>query len=241
MPLANASLLDEATAAAEAMALARRVSLLKQCSHFFVAEDMHPQILDVVRERARHFGFVLREGPAVAAAEGEVFGALLQYPSTTGAIHDLQPLIARLHERQAIACVAADPLALVLLTPPGELGADVVLGSSQRFGVPMGYGGPHAAFFATREEFKRAVPGRIIGVSRDVRGRPALRMAMQTREQHIRREKATSNICTSQVLLANLASFYAVYHGPQGLARIAGRIHALTSRLAQVLQSYNFV
>ena len=181
LPLANASLLDEATAAAEAMALARRVSPLKQCSHFFVAEDLHPQILDVVRERARHFGFELREGPAEAAARYEVFGALLSYPSTTGAIHDLGPLIAKLHELHAIVCVAADPLALVLLTSPGELGADVVLGSSQRFGVPMGYGGPHAAFFATREKFKRAVPGRIIGVSRDVRGQTALRMAMQTR------------------------------------------------------------
>ncbi len=237
LPLANASLLDEATAAAEAMALARRVSALEACSCFFVAEDLHPQTLEVVRERARYLGVHLCQGPAHMAAQQPVFGALLQYPATTGAIHDLGPLMTALHARQAIVCVAADPLALVLLTPPGELGADVVVGSSQRFGVPMGYGGPHAAYFATREAFRRAVPGRLIGVSRDVRGQPALRMALQTREQHIRREKANSNICTAQVLLANLASFYAVYHGPEGLARIAGRVQELTSRLAAQLRA----
>ncbi len=172
----------------------------------------------------------------ITLKQHQVFGALLQYPDTHGEIRDLRPLIDHLHAQQALACVATDLLSLLLLTPPGELGADVVFGSSQRFGVPMGYGGPHAAFFASRDEYKRAIPGRIIGVSKDARSNVALRMALQTREQHIRREKANSNICTAQVLLANIASFYAVYHGPEGLKRIAQRVHRLTCILAAGLE-----
>ncbi|WP_107850500.1 aminomethyl-transferring glycine dehydrogenase [Oceanimonas marisflavi] len=237
LPLASASLLDEATAAAEAMALARRVSKNKKANIFFIADDVHPQTIDVVSERAEHYGFDIKVAPAEAVVEHDVFGALFQYPSTTGQIRDLKDLIAQVQSGKGIACVAADILSLVLLKAPGELGADVVLGNAQRFGVPMGYGGPHAAFFATRDEHKRSLPGRIIGVSKDTRGRPALRMAMQTREQHIRREKANSNICTAQVLLANMSSFYAVYHGPEGLKRIADRVHRLTDILALGLQS----
>ena len=236
LQLANASLLDEATAAAEAMALAKRVAK-NRSSHFFVDENCHPQTISVLRTRAEGFGFRLIVGALDTLAEHDVFGAVLQYPDTHGEIHDLRPLIEHLHARQALACVAADLLSLLLLAPPGEMGADVVFGSSQRFGVPMGYGGPHAAYFASRDEFKRAIPGRIIGVSRDARGNTALRMALQTREQHIRREKANSNICTAQVLLANIASFYAVYHGPEGLKRIAQRVHRLTAILAHGLQS----
>jgi glycine dehydrogenase len=235
LAMANASLLDEATAAAEAMALAKRIAKSKS-NAFFVDENCHPQTLSVVRTRAEGFGFELIVGPVDNLASHQVFGALLQYPDTHGEIRDLRPLIEQLHAQQALACVAADLLSLVLLTPPGEMGADVVFGSSQRFGVPMGYGGPHAAFFACREEFKRGIPGRIIGVSRDARGELALRMALQTREQHIRREKANSNICTAQVLLANIASFYAVYHGPEGLKRIAQRVHRLTTLLATGLE-----
>ncbi|PSJ36776.1 glycine dehydrogenase (aminomethyl-transferring) [Zobellella taiwanensis] len=237
LPLASASLLDEATAAAEAMALAKRVSKNKKANAFFIADDVHPQTIDVVRERAEHYGFEIIIAPAAAVVEHELFGALFQYPSTTGQIRDLKDLIAKVQSGKGIACVAADILSLVLLKAPGQLGADVVLGNAQRFGVPMGYGGPHAAFFATRDEHKRSLPGRIIGVSKDTRGRPALRMAMQTREQHIRREKANSNICTAQVLLANMSSFYAVYHGPQGLKRIAERVHRLTDILALGLKS----
>ncbi|PSJ47281.1 glycine dehydrogenase (aminomethyl-transferring) [Zobellella endophytica] len=237
LPLASASLLDEATAAAEAMALAKRVSKNKKANSFFIADDVHPQTIDVVRERAEHYGFDIIVAPAEAVVEHELFGALFQYPSTTGQIRDLQDLIAKVQSQKGIACVAADILSLVLLKAPGQLGADVVLGNAQRFGVPMGYGGPHAAFFATRDEHKRSLPGRIIGVSKDTRGKPALRMAMQTREQHIRREKANSNICTAQVLLANMSSFYAVYHGPEGLKRIAERVHRLTDILALGLQS----
>ncbi|MFC3607665.1 aminomethyl-transferring glycine dehydrogenase [Stutzerimonas tarimensis] len=231
LDLANASLLDEATAAAEAMALAKRVAKSKS-NLFFIDENCHPQTISVVCTRAAAFGFETQVAPLEQLGEREVFGALLQYPDTHGDIRDLRPLIETLHNQKALACVAADLLSLVLLTPPGELGADVVLGSTQRFGVPMGYGGPHAAYFATRDEFKRAMPGRIIGVSKDSRGNVALRMALQTREQHIRREKANSNICTAQVLLANIAGFYAVYHGPDGLKRIAGRTHRLTAILA---------
>lgn len=234
MELANASLLDEATAAAEAMAMARRVAKSKS-NAFFVDQNCHPQTLSVLQTRAQGFGFELIVGDLAQLETVSVFGALLQYPDTHGEIRDLRPVIAQLHSQQALACVAADLMSLLLLTPPGELGADIVLGSSQRFGVPMGYGGPHAAFFATRDDFKRAMPGRIIGVSKDARGNTALRMALQTREQHIRREKANSNICTSQVLLANMASFYAIYHGPQGLKAIAQRIHGLTSLLAAAL------
>ncbi|MGP4142292.1 MAG: aminomethyl-transferring glycine dehydrogenase [Sodalis sp. (in: enterobacteria)] len=237
LDIASASLLDEATAAAEAMALAKRASKLKQANRFFVADDVHPQTLDVVRTRAGTFGFELVIDKAEAALEHpDLFGVLLQQVGTTGELHDYRALIAELNSRKIISCVAADMLSLVLLAAPGAQGADVVFGSSQRFGVPMGYGGPHAAFFAARDEMKRAMPGRIIGVSRDAAGDTALRMAMQTREQHIRREKANSNICTSQVLLANIAGLYAVYHGPQGLQRIAGRIHRLTKILAQGLR-----
>ncbi|CAI1242903.1 Glycine dehydrogenase [decarboxylating] [Serratia fonticola] len=237
LDLASASLLDEATAAAEAMALAKRASKLKDANRFFVADDVHPQTLDVVRTRAETFGFdVIVDKPAKVLELQGVFGVLLQQVDTTGELHDYSALLAELKTRKIITSVAADIMALVLLTAPGKQGADVVFGSAQRFGVPMGYGGPHAAFFACRDEFKRSMPGRIIGVSRDAAGNTALRMAMQTREQHIRREKANSNICTSQVLLANIASLYAVYHGPQGLQRIAGRIHRLTDILAAGLQ-----
>jgi glycine dehydrogenase len=218
LDLASASLLDEATAAAEAMALAKRVAKAKS-NLFFVDVNCHPQTISVVRTRAQAFGFDLVVDELDTLGQHTVFGALLQYPDSRGEVRDLRPLIDALHARQAIACVAADLLSLLLLTPPGELGADVVLGSAQRF-------------FATRDEFKRAMPGRIIGVSRDARGNTALRMALQTREQHIRREKANSNVCTSQVLLANIASLYAVYHGPEGLKRIARRVHRLTAILA---------
>ncbi|PWC17981.1 glycine dehydrogenase (aminomethyl-transferring) [Brenneria roseae subsp. roseae] len=237
LELASASLLDEATAAAEAMAMAKRISKLKQANRFFVADDVHPQTLDVVRTRARTFGFDVVVGKAEAALNDDaVFGVLLQQAGTTGELHDYGSLMAELKNRKVISCVAADIMALVLLTAPGRQGADIVFGSAQRFGVPMGYGGPHAAFFACRDEHKRAMPGRIIGVSRDAAGNTALRMAMQTREQHIRREKANSNICTSQVLLANIAGLYAVFHGPDGLKRIAGRIHRLTDILAHGLR-----
>ena len=236
LALANASLLDEATAAAEAMALAKRMAKSKS-NVFFADEHCHPQTLSVLRTRAEGFGFELIVDSLDNLAKHQVFGALMQYPDTHGEVRDLRPLIEQLHGQHALACVAADILSLVVLTPPGELGADVVLGSTQRFGVPMGYGGPHAAYFACRDEFKRAMPGRIIGVSRDARGNTALRMALQTREQHIRREKANSNICTAQVLLANIAGFYAVYHGPEGLRRIAQRVHRLTFVLAAGLEA----
>ncbi|GAA5784474.1 aminomethyl-transferring glycine dehydrogenase [Chitiniphilus shinanonensis] len=235
LALANASLLDEATAAAEAMAMARRVSKSKS-NRFFVDAAVFPQTLDVLKTRAHGFGFELVVGETAQAAEADVFGALLQYPGDDGEVRDLAPAIAALKARDAVVAVATDLLALVLLKSPGELGADIALGSAQRFGVPMGFGGPHAAFFATRDEHKRAVPGRIIGVSVDTRGKTALRMALQTREQHIRREKANSNICTSQVLLANIAGLYAVYHGPAGLRRIAERTARLTAIFAAGLR-----
>ena len=237
LDIASASLLDEATAAAEAMAMAKRVSKLKNANRFFVAADVHPQTLDVVRTRAETFGFdVIVDDAEKALDHQDVFGVLLQQVGTTGEVHDYSKLIADLKARKVIVSVAADFMALVLLTAPGKQGADIVFGSAQRFGVPMGYGGPHAAFFAAKDEFKRSMPGRIIGVSKDAAGNTALRMAMQTREQHIRREKANSNICTSQVLLANIASLYAVFHGPAGLKRIASRIHRLTDILADGLQ-----
>ncbi|WJG10239.1 aminomethyl-transferring glycine dehydrogenase [Aliiglaciecola sp. LCG003] len=241
MELASASLLDEATAAAEAMGLAKRVSKNKKANAYFVADDVHPQTLDVVRTRAEMFGFEIIVGKDVDADKHDIFGALLQYPGTTGEVKDLTDIIADLHSNKAIVAVCADIMSLVLLKSPGEMGADVVLGSAQRFGVPMGYGGPHAAFFATREAYKRSLPGRIIGVSKDTRGRPALRMALQTREQHIRREKANSNICTAQVLLANMASFYAVYHGPEGLKTIARRINRFADITATALSKKGFV
>ncbi len=237
LDLASASLLDESTAAAEAMALSKRVSKAKKANAFFVAEDVHTQTIDVVKTRAEQFGFDVIVGPASDAANHEIFGALFQYPTTTGEVVDLTDLIAQVQDKKAIACVAADIMSLMLLKAPGKLGADVVLGSAQRFGVPMGYGGPHAAFFATRDAYKRSLPGRIIGVSKDRLGNDALRMAMQTREQHIRREKANSNICTAQVLLANMAAFYAVYHGPQGLKTIAQRINRFASILATGLKA----
>jgi glycine dehydrogenase len=237
MELANASLLDEATAAAEAMTMARRSS--KAASNaFFVDEDAFPQTLDVVRTRAAYFGFELIVGPGESAAQHDVFGALLQTPNAKGELKDFTAVIAALKAKHAVSAVACDLMALVLTKSPGAnggMGADIAFGSSQRFGIPMGYGGPHAAFFACQDEHKRSVPGRIIGVSKDARGKTALRMALQTREQHIRREKANSNICTSQVLLANMAGMYAVWHGPQGLKRIAQRIHRLTCLLAKAL------
>ncbi len=236
MELANASLLDEATAAAEAMALCRRSNRLKT-DKFFVADDVFPQTLDVMRTRAQYYGFELVVGnPETDLAQQEVFGVMLQYPGAGGAINDIGKIIEQAHAQKALVCVAADLLSLTLLKPPGELGADVVVGSAQRFGVPMGYGGPHAAFFATRDKFKRTMPGRVIGVSIDSRGAMALRMAMQTREQHIRRDKATSNICTAQALLANMAGFYAVYHGAEGLRHIARRVERLTHILARGLK-----
>jgi len=231
LELASASLLDEGTAAAEAMALAKRVSKNKKSNLFFISSDVYPQTIDLVKQRAEMFNFDVIVAPANEAVDHDIFGALIQYPSVTGEVTDVSDLIARIHEKKAIVAVAADIMSLVLLKSPGELGADAVIGSTQRFGVPMGYGGPHAAFFTTSDKYKRSLPGRIIGVSKDTRGNPALRMAMQTREQHIRREKANSNICTAQVLLANMAAFYAVYHGPEGLKTIANRIH----RLADIL------
>jgi glycine dehydrogenase len=236
MSIANASLLDEATAAAEAMALCRRSNRLKT-DKFFIAESLHPQTIDVLKTRAEYLGYELIIGDAEKElADYEVFGVILQYPDTTGKITNIEPLIRQAHQQKALVCVATDLMSLVLLKSPGEMDADVVLGSSQRFGVPMGFGGPHAAFFATRDKYKRAMPGRVIGVSIDSRGNPAYRMAMQTREQHIRREKATSNICTAQALLANMAAFYAIYHGAHGLKTIARRIHRFTSIIAKGLQ-----
>jgi glycine dehydrogenase len=237
LDLASASLLDESTAAAEAMALAKRVSKAKKANIFFIADDVHTQTIDVVTTRAEQFGFEIVVGPAADAANHDIFGALFQYPTTSGEVVDITDLIAQVQDKKAIACVAADIMSLMLLKAPGKLGADVVLGSAQRFGVPMGYGGPHAAFFATRDKYKRSLPGRIIGVSKDRLGNDALRMAMQTREQHIRREKANSNICTAQVLLANMAAFYAVYHGPEGLKTIAQRINRFASILATGLKA----
>ena len=231
LELSNASLLDEATAAAEAMTMARRISKSKS-NLFFVDSACFPQTIDVVKTRAGFFGYELVFGSPAEAAQQEVFGAIFQYPNDSGEITDLTGPIAAVQSRGGIVAVAADLMSLVLLKSPGSMGADMAFGSSQRFGIPMGFGGPHAAFFATRDEHKRSVAGRIIGVSVDARGNKALRMALQTREQHIRREKANSNICTSQVLLANMAGMYAVYHGPQGLRAIAERIHRLANILA---------
>ena len=216
LEMASASLLDEATAAAEAMAVEQRVSKSKSTA-FYVADNVFPQTVEVVKARAEMFGFDIIMGPWQEAGSHDVFGALFQSPSNNGEVIDLTEVIAAVQAQKGLVGVAPDLMSRVHSKTPGEMGADMVFGSAQRFGVPMGYGGPHAAFFATREKFKRALPGRIIGVSRDTRGKAAMRLAMQTREQHIRREKATSNICTAQVLLANMASFYAVYHGPEGL------------------------
>ena len=239
MEIANASLLDEATAAAEAMALCKRASRRKS-NLFFIADDVHPHTLDVVRTRANYFGYELLVAPAETVGDHDVFGALLQYPGTTGQVRDLSECIQQVHANKGLVAVASDLLALTVLKTPGEMGADIVLGSAQRFGVPMGFGGPHAAFFATRDAFKRSMPGRVIGVSKDRHGKTALRMAMQTREQHIRRDKATSNICTAQALLANMAVFYAVYHGPEGIKAIAQRTHGLASWAAEQLVKTGF-
>ncbi len=240
MELANASLLDEATAAAEAMAMSKRIAKSKS-STYFVHQDCHPQTLAVIQTRAGYMGFDIVVGDAFSELDKhDFFGVLLQYPGSTGDVKDLTEVINKTHEKKALATVASDLLALTILKPPGEMGADIVVGSTQRFGVPMGYGGPHAAFFATRENYKRSTPGRIIGVSIDSQGKPALRMALQTREQHIRREKATSNICTSQVLLAVLATLYGMYHGPKGIKTIGTRVHRVTSILAEGLRRLGF-
>jgi glycine dehydrogenase len=240
MAIANASMLDEATAAAEAMTLAKR-SVKSKSNVFLVSGDCHPQTIEVIRTRAAPLGIEVKVSTVSETlphlmASGDFFGALAQYPSTTGHVHDLRPLAGHAHACDAAFCVAADLLALTLLAPPGEWDADIVCGTTQRFGMPMCNGGPHAAYLACRDEFKRSLPGRLVGVSVDTQGQPAYRLALQTREQHIRREKATSNICTAQVLPAVVASMYAVYHGPEGLARIAQRVAALTAVLAQGLE-----
>jgi glycine dehydrogenase len=235
MAIANASMLDEATAAAEAMTLCQRVATSKR-TRFFVADDVFAHTLDVVRTRAAPLAIEIVVGPAGEAPAADAFGILLQYPAANGAIRDLRAIVDAAHANGALVVVATDLLALTLLVPPGEWGADVVVGSSQRFGVPMGFGGPHAAFMATSDPFKRALPGRLVGVTVDATGTPAYRLALQTREQHIRREKATSNICTAQVLLAVMASMYAVYHGADGLTTIARRVHRLTAILAAGLE-----
>jgi glycine dehydrogenase len=240
MALANASMLDEATACAEAMTLCHRVARSKG-QVFFVAEDCHPQNIDVVRTRAATLGIEVVVGNPFKDLQGlEIFGVLLQYPGTRGDIHDYRSISEYAHEQKALVVAAADLLALTLLTPPGEFGADVVVGNTQRFGVPLGYGGPHAAYLATRDEYKRSMPGRLIGLSIDSYGNPAYRLALQTREQHIRREKATSNICTAQALLAVMASMYAIYHGPDGLKKIAQRVHRLCGILAHGLKENGF-
>ena len=241
LSLANASLLDEATAAAEAMAMCLHIKGAGK-KGFFVSQDCHPQTIAVLQTRAQPLGITLHIGPTdeVDVAGHNLFGVLLQCPATDGSVHDHRDFVARVHAAGALVVVATDLLALTLLRPPGEFGADIAVGSSQRFGVPLGFGGPHAAFLSTKDEFKRQMPGRIVGVSRDSTGRPAYRMALQTREQHIRREKATSNICTAQVLLAVMAGMYAVYHGPEGLRRIAERVHGLAVVLAEGLRRAGF-
>ena len=236
LDIANASLLDEATAAAEAMALCHAVVPNRKV--FFVSNDCHPQTIAVVETRAKPLGVEIKIGEySRFKFEDTVFGALVQYPATDGAIYDYSNFVRQAHDAGALVVVAADILALTLLKPPGEFGADVAVGNTQRFGVPLGFGGPHAAYFATRDQFKRYMPGRLVGVSHDAEGHPAYRLALQTREQHIRRDKATSNICTAQVLLAVIASMYAVYHGPKGLRAIAERVHRLTSQLADGLRA----
>ena len=236
MELANASMLDEATAAAEAMAMCHRLSKSKS-DVFYIANSCHPQTIEVVCNRAKHLGIKVVIGDAFDSADNpELFGVLLQYPCSTGEIQDYRELVNKIHQKKGLVAIAADLLSLTLLTPPGEFDADIVIGNSQRFGVPLGYGGPHAAFMATRDAYKRSLPGRLIGVSKDSRGEPALRLALQTREQHIRREKATSNICTAQALLAIMASMYAVYHGADEICRIAQRVHRLAVLLAEGLR-----
>ncbi|HMP82822.1 MAG TPA: aminomethyl-transferring glycine dehydrogenase [Verrucomicrobiota bacterium] len=239
LDIANASMLDEATAAAEAMTMSSRLKDGRNV--FFISETCHPQTIEVVVARAKALGIEAVVGNADKFEfSDKVFGALVQYPDTFGAIHDYAPFVDKAHAAGAMVTVATDLLALTLIKPPGEFGADIAVGSAQRFGVPLGYGGPHAAFFATRDEFRRQMPGRIVGVSKDARSKPALRLALGTREQHIRREKATSNICTAQALLANMASLYACYHGPEGLKKIAKRVHTLTEVLATGLERLGF-
>ncbi len=239
MELSNASMLDEATAAAEAMTLMKRMSKAKS-ETIFVAKNCHPQTIAIIETRAEPMGYTVQVGdPETELHPDQVFGVVLQYPATDGSIPDYRQLVEKIHTTNALVTVCADLLSLVMLAPPGEWGADVAVGSAQRFGVPMGYGGPHAGYMATKEAFKRAIPGRLIGVSIDAQGNPAMRLALQTREQHIRREKATSNICTAQVLLANIAGFYATYHGPHGLRTIAERTHRLTAILASGLKQLN--
>jgi glycine dehydrogenase len=236
LDIANASMLDEATAAAEAMALCHAV--VPDRRTFFVADNCHPQTIAVVQTRAKPLGIEIKIGDySQFKFDSTVFGALVQYPATDGAIYDYGDFLQQAHNAGALVAIAADILALTLLKPPGEFGADVAVGNTQRFGVPLGFGGPHAAYFATRDQFKRHMPGRLVGVSHDAEGRSAYRLALQTREQHIRRDKATSNICTAEVLLAVIASMYAVYHGPKGLRAIAERVHRLTSRLADGLRA----
>ena len=240
LEIANASLLDEATAAAEAMSMSYGLCKTK-ANAFFVSRDCHPQTIEVVKTRAKPLGIEIIEGDhRHFDFEPLIFGALLQYPASDGAIYDYREFVNRVHNAKALVTIAADLLSLAILTPPGEWGADIAVGSTQRFGVPLGYGGPHAAYFATREAFKRQIPGRIVGVSKDAQGNPALRLALQTREQHIRRDKATSNICTAQVLLAVIASMYAVYHGPDGIKGIAERVHQLTVILAAGLKRLGY-
>src|SRR5438067_5398834 len=234
MAIANASMLDEATAAAEAMMLVRRTGTSTR-SRFYVADDVFPQTIDVVRTRAEPLGIEIVVGPGEDAVASNAFGVLLQYPGANGDVRDYRPLARALNAQGVHLVVAADLLALTLLAPPGEWGADVVVGSTQRFGVPIGFGGPHAGYLATRDALKRSLPGRLVGVTVDAQGSPAYRLALQTREQHIRREKATSNICTAQVLLAVMAAMYAVYHGPVGIERIARRVHGAARVLAASL------
>ncbi|MBD2547295.1 aminomethyl-transferring glycine dehydrogenase [Planktothricoides raciborskii] len=241
LEIANASLLDEGTAAAEAMTMSYGLCKKKAAHTFLVSQDCHPQTIEVVQTRAIPLGINVVVGHHdTFTFDDSVFGVLLQYPATDGAIYDYRDIVAKAHDAKALVTVAADLLSLCLLTPPGEFGADIAVGNTQRFGVPMGYGGPHAAYFATRDAYKRQIPGRIVGVSKDAQGKPALRLALQTREQHIRRDKATSNICTAQVLLAVMASMYAVYHGPAGLKRIAQNVHTMTVLLAEGLQRLGY-
>ncbi len=241
LEIANASLLDEGTAAAEAMSMSYGLCKNKKANAFFVDSHCHPQTIEVIKTRAYPLGIeLIIADHRFFEFDKEIFGALLQYPATDGTIYDYRTFIEKAHDKAALITVAADPLSLALLTPPGEFGADIAVGSTQRFGVPLGYGGPHAAYFATREAYKRQIPGRIVGVSKDAQGNPALRLALQTREQHIRREKATSNICTAQVLLAVIAGMYGVYHGPDGIKNIAQRIHQLTVILAKGLQNLSY-
>jgi len=239
LEIANASLLDEATACAEAITMAQRVAKSK-AKAFFVDENCHPQNIAVMQTRAKPLGIEIIVGAPESLQADQVFGAIFQYPGTYGDLRDFSAAIAELHAAKAIAIMSADILALTLLKEPGAMGADIAVGSTQRFGVPEGFGGPHAAYMATKDAYKRSMPGRIVGISVDIHGNKAYRLALQTREQHIRREKATSNVCTAQALLAVMASFYAVFHGPEGLKAIAQRIHRKTVRLAKGLEAAGF-